>query len=235
VKRDLRGFLDVPGNGDAQSRKFEETEIDQTLANTQPHIDRPALFESISDAPYIIDNGWEPDHIKLGRDNRGSVGLALMGVAIIFIGWLIVSLTVSVVAWYQVSLILGSLALGIYVVGALFIAFGCLVELRSLRSLRHVDLIRGQMRDSTGNFEEFKKNVLGWLTPLSSRMPLVAPVIAAVQRADTNQEISLLIQNRLAGHLRDEAVRIGLSAASRGTMLVALSPHAAWDGVIVGL
>jgi putative membrane protein len=161
--------------------------------------------------------------------------MALAGVAIILIGWLAVSLAASVVESYRASPALGMLAVCVYGFGTFLIAAAAAREWRALLSLRRVDTLRDAMSDPARGSADFKSNTIAWLDLLSDRLQPAASIIAPVRGAESNERIAALVRDNLAAPLRDEVARIARRSAVAGGMLVALSPHAAWDGMIIAV
>jgi putative membrane protein len=90
------------------------------------------------------------------------------------------------------------------------------------------------LSNSTTDVEQARALCKAWLIRLSQRVPDAISVADALGEAIDTAQLRALMHNRLDSQLSAATRRIGIKAASQGGALVALSPHASWDGVIVG-
>jgi putative membrane protein len=235
MSRDLPRFLDIPGDDTAARSWTGRPRNTPPDADRKARNDRPASFDPLPDAPDAIDSGWNPDRVQAPRRGRGTFVLALTGVAVLFAGWLLVSLVASIAEAYHASPAFGGLAFCIYAIGLLLIALAALGEWQAWRSLRCVDDLRAGLAQPSASVAEVKRTMIAWLETVPDSVQPTAAVMAAVHGADSHERIGALIRDSLAEPLRQEIARIARRAAVTGGMLVALSPHAAWDGMIIAV
>jgi putative membrane protein len=235
MSRDLPRFFDVTGN-DASARGWTAKPRNAPGdAERQDRIDRPALFDPLPDAPDAIDTGWNPARPQTAQHGRGTSALVLTGIAILFTGWLLVSLIGSIAEAYHASPAFGGLAFCIYAIGLLLIALAAASEWQAWRSLRRVDDLRAGLSQPSGSLADVKRTMIAWLATVPDGLHPVDAVITAIRGADSHERIGALIRDSLADPLRQETARIARRSAVTGGMLVALSPHAAWDGMIIAV
>jgi putative membrane protein len=235
MSRDLPRFLDATGADASAGRWTTKPRNAPGDAEHQDHIDRPALFDPLPDAPDAIDTGWNPDRLQPAGSRRGASVLALTGVAILLAGWLLVSLVGSIVEAYHASPSLGGLAFCIYAIGLLLIALAAASEWQAWRSLRRVDDLRAGLAQPSGSVADVRRTMIAWLETVPDRLQPTGAIITAIRSADSHERIAALIRDSLAEPLRQETARIARRSAVTGGMLVALSPHAAWDGMIIAV
>jgi uncharacterized membrane protein YcjF (UPF0283 family) len=229
VKRVPPGFLDEQADAAGAPEQLPGT------PDARPHINRPELFDALPDAPGIIGKDWNPGRVKRAGRRFGSGSIAMTGLLVVIVGWCVASLGLSVLSSFQASSTLGSLALLVYTAGGGLIAYAGVSEWRALRSIRQVDTVRTVLRDSSVGLEELRAVCVGWLQRLADRIAFDQAVIGAIREADSREQIVSLLKNRLAGPLSEESRRIGRRVATEGSLLVAISPHQSWDGVIAAL
>jgi putative membrane protein len=202
--------------------------------STATTIEAPILLDAAPDAPEVIDSGWNPGRIAQRRTRWGSLGLAMIGVTIIFGTWLLLSAVASIIGFFSISAMAGGLALTLYLGGVGLLFYAVARELLSLRELHQVDALRAALSNSTTDVEQARALCKAWLIRLSQRVPDAISVADALGEAIDTAQLRALMHNRLDSQLSAATRRIGIKAASQGGALVALSPHASWDGVIVG-
>jgi uncharacterized membrane protein YcjF (UPF0283 family) len=198
-------------------------------------IGNPVFLEAASDAPGVIGAGWNPSRISRSRPGFNSLAVASLGIAIILVSWLLLSTLASIISFFNVSLVLGSLALALYVGGSGVLLYAVVREWRSLQGLHQVDALRAAMSVSMADFGPARELCKAWLLRLSPRMPEAMTLAAALDEVTDTSQMRAMIRNRLGGPLGTATRRIGIRAGSEGSALVALSPHHSWDGVVVGL
>jgi putative membrane protein len=209
---------------------FLDERVGVADATERPTIERPRQLDPLPDAPSIIDGGWDPAIVRTGPRWRGAAWLAVLGVAIVLCGWCGVSMTTSAISAFQVSPVLGGVALAAYLGGGALIVFAGGNEIRALWSLRRVDHIRSALADPKVTLQSFRATCAVWLDALPVRLDAADTLTS---QGESKEQLMALLRNRLAERLRDETRRIGLRSAAEGSALVALSPHASWDGLIV--
>ena len=201
-----------------------------------PPIERPRLHEALSDAPGAIGEDWRPEQVARAPKRFGAGLVALAGIALIIAGWLATTMTLAALSSYEVSPILGNVVIGAYALGAVLVLAALLSEWRAMRSVRQVETVRITLHAAaTEPVDSLRKVVLRWLRTLPGRLEVDPMVLEAVQRADSTEQIVSILKNRVAPALEAETRRIGLRVATEGSLLVAISPHQSWDGIIVAL
>jgi len=235
MSRDLPRFFDVPGDDAVARNWMGKPRTAPAGEERQARNDRPALFDPPPDAPDANDTGWNPDRIQARQSGWRTSVLVLAGVGILLAGWLLVSLIASVVESYRASPALGSLAFCIYALGLSLITLAALGEWRAYRSLRRVDDLRAGLAQPSGSLADVKRTLVAWLATVPDEVHPADAIITAVRTADSHERIVALIRDRLAEPLRQEIARVARRSAVTGGMLVALSPHAAWDGMIIAV
>lgn len=235
MSRDLPRFLDIPGDDATARSSTGKPRNASPDAGRKARSDRPAPFEPLPDAPDGIDTGWNPDRVQAPRHGRGTSVLVLAGIAILFAGWLLVSLIGSIAEAYHASPAFGGLAFCIYAIGLLLIALAAASEWQAWRSLRRVDDLRAGLAQPSGSLPAVKRTMIAWLRTVPDDLHPAEATITAIRAADSHERIGTLIRGSLADPLRQETARIARRSAVTGGMLVALSPHAAWDGMIIAV
>lgn len=76
---------------------------------------------------------------------------------------------------------------------------------------------------------------LCWLEQVHATLPEADAAAMVIRSAAIAVEIQALLRNRAADPLREAAKTIGQRAAVQGASLIAVSPHASWDGLIAGV
>jgi putative membrane protein len=234
MSRDMPRFLDLPGSNTAAGSWTGKPGV-PAGEERRARNDRPALLDPLPDAPEAIDTGWNPDRIATAPRKRGTAVLALAGVAILFAGWLAVSLVASIVESYQASPALGSLAFCIYALGLSLIGAAALGEWRALLALRQVDDLRAGLAQPSGSLVDIKRSMIAWLATVPADVYPTDTVITAVRGAETHEQMAALIRDSLAEPLRQEIGRVARRSAVTGGVLVALSPHTSWDAMIIAV
>ena len=203
---------------------------------TPPMIERPHLFDPLPDAPQAIGEDWRPERVARAPKRFGAGLVAVAGIALVIAGWLATTMTLAALSSFQVSPVMGYVVVGAYAVGGLLVLLALLSEWRAMRSVKQVETVRSALRASlTTPAPELRSVVLRWLRTLPGRLEVDPMVLEAVQRAETSEEIVAVLKNRVAPPLQAETRRIGLRVATEGSLLVAISPHMSWDGVIVAV
>ena len=170
------------------------------------------------------------------RPGFNSLAVASLGIAIVLVSWLTLSALASIISFFGVSLVLGSIALALYVGGSGVLLYAVVREWRSLRELHQVDALRVALAAaSVADVGPAREMCKAWLLRLSPHQPAAMTLAAALDEVTDTSQMRAMIGSRLAGSLDTATRRIGIRAASEGSALVALSPHHSWDGVIVGL
>jgi putative membrane protein len=192
-------------------------------------------LDAQQDARKAIGADWSPRHIVTRRAPRGSVAYAAAGLAIILTSWLLLSVLVSVVRFFDMSISLGSVALALCVAGSALVTYAGAREWRPLRNLHEVDALRAIFGNAAGDLDASRKLCRVWLERIAPRLPEAGGVAAALGEVRDVAQLRALARNRLAAPLDAATYRIGINAATDAGALVTLSPHASLDGVIVAV
>lgn len=231
MTREIPRFLDEQ----PQTEAIREKDASSMVEPSATTIETPILLDAAPDAPEAINTGWNPSHIVRSRARFGSLALASAGAAIILVGWLLLSALASIISFFSASVVLGSFALALYVGGSGLLLYAVAREWWSLQDLHQVDALRAAMANSTADVGPTRELCKAWLLRLSPHLPEAMALAAALDEATDPAQLRAMVRNRLGGPLGAATRRIGIKAASEGSALVALSPHASWDGVIIGL
>lgn len=182
-----------------------------------------------------VDTGWEPETLKPRRQARGSFSFMGSGIVLLLLGWLGLSMIGFVGDQFNRSEGLGVLTLIIF--GG---AFGLLLrglgaEARSYRGLRKVDALRRLLSDTSLAPADVKIAAEAWLRSVARHLSEPEEVLAALGRAATSAELTLILRNRVLKQLRQAADQRGRRAAVEGGAAVAITPSEILDGVFAGL
>lgn len=195
----------------------------------------PILLAPEPDAPTSLQGGWQPEMIaRPSRSRIGNIGWMAIGIAVLLVAWIVLSSIAYVLDMLHRSLFLGGVAMLAFGSGVILLAFGAIAEWRSYRSLQAVDLMRIALTRPDQPIEVARAVALAWLGQVERRLPEAAAVEQAIRVAETSDEVVYLLRNRVAAPLRDVALQLGRRAAVDVATLIAISPHASWDGVIAG-
>jgi uncharacterized membrane protein YcjF (UPF0283 family) len=234
VKRETPRFLDEPTTPEPDDPARDAAGGDEPGA-APVEVERPRLFEALPDAPNTIGADWRPERVVPKPKRFGAGLVAVAGIALIIAGWLATSMTLMALSSFQVSPLLGDAVVVAFAVGGLLVLVAIAAEWRSMRSLRRVETVRSALRSPTTPADELRGVALRWLGTLPGRLEVDPTVLEAVQRAGSADEIVSILRNRVGEKLAGETRRIGLRVATEGSLLVAISPHQSWDGIIVAL
>ena len=232
MTRETPRFLDEPPPPEPPS----EAPATSPAVPPPTTIETPVFLEAAADAPAAIGANWNPRRISRSRPGFNSLAVASLGIAIVLVSWLTLSALASIISFFGVSLVLGSIALALYsgwlgcpvVCGGSRVAFVA----RTPSGGRAAGSAGCASVADVGPAREMCK---AWLLRLSPHQPAAMTLAAALDEVTDTSQMRAIIRSRLAGSLDTATRRIGIRAASEGSALVALSPHHSWDGVIVGL
>jgi putative membrane protein len=158
-----------------------------------------------------------------------------IGILVLIVSWVLLACVAIVLEMQARSPLIG--AIGALAIGsglALFVR-GIFAEWRSYRALRMVDVSRHLLNDSNQPIEATRAAACVWVQKVSARIPDSAVIEQGIRGATTAQEIVYLLRNRVADPLRTAAMQVGRRAALETASLIAISPHASWDGLIVAM
>ena len=209
--------------------------LDDPGTATPPPVDSPLLLDPLPGAGGVIDSGWNPADLTLPRPGIGSLGYALLGAFVLFLTWLTVSTFALVRAQFDLSPALGAVVLAAEAIGLGLVGYAALREMRGLRSLRQVDRLRALLAGTDRDLEPARAQSRAWLARVAPHLSDANAADRALQGAAGLSELRAILANRVAAPLLERARRIGRNAGLQAASAVALTPHASWDGVVVGL
>jgi putative membrane protein len=103
------------------------------------------------------------------------------------------------------------------------------------RRLASVSRLRADFGNDMLSLEMLRAAALGWLDQVSATLADADTVIRAVRSAPTAIEIRATLRDSVAEPLHQAANAVGRRAGLQAASLIAISPHASWDGFIAGL
>ena len=199
-----------------------------------PQIEAPALLQPESGAAAAIGADWNPPRAVGTPRGMGSLALMAAGAGVILAAWLLFSIIAGLIGFFQVSPELGAVASAVVGCGLALLLAGVGREWRSLRRLHQVEKLRAALLTGS-DVMEARGLCLAWLAGLRAQLPEIEALIDAARNASDVGELRGLLRSRLAPPLASATRAIGLRAATEVSALVAISPHASWDGPIVAL
>ena len=197
--------------------------------------DAPRLLDPEAGAGGVIDTGWHPADLTPARGGMGTIGYALLGGAVLFLTWLVVSTLALVRAQFDLSPALGAVVLAAELAGLGLVGYAALREMRALRALRQVDRLRGLLAGTDRDLAPARAQSRAWLARVAPHVADAAATDRALEGAASLAELSAILRNRVVAPLLDRSKKIGRNAGLQAAAGVALTPHASWDGLVVGL
>ena len=204
---------------------------DAGVATQQMLPDAPVLLDPVAGG--TVDGGWNPADLTPVRSGIGSIGYAMLGVFVLFLTWLVVSTLSLVTAQFDLSPAFGGVVLAAVLGGLGLLGYAAFRELRGLRALRQVDRLR-LLLAGAGDLEPARAQSRLWLTKVARYLTDPAAADRALESAASMTELRSILRNRVVTPLLDRARRIGRNAGIQAASAVALTPHASWDGLVVG-
>ncbi len=198
-----------------------------------PVIERPVLLEARPGAAAAVGADWNPRDLAVPPVPARSTSYAVAGLGVLAGSWVLLSAYTAVVDAFARSTALGGVTLGLYLTGFSLLLYAVFREWRSLHELHRVDALRAALDSSTAELEPTRRLCGPWLDRLVVRVPDAALAAAGLRESGDLPQLRAVLRSRLAQPLAIATRRIGLKAATEGSALVAVSPHASWDGVIV--
>jgi putative membrane protein len=195
----------------------------------------PVLLEAEPDAPAELQNTWRPQDLPVSPASAGGLHWTALGIAVVFVSLAVFSAIGFVLSLGDRSVFLGvasGLALSL---GAGLIGYGLAGEWRGYRKLKTVDRLRATLAGDRLPVEVLRAAALGWLDQVATTLPDTEGAVRAIRSAPTVIEIHAVLRNRAADPLHQAAKAIGRRAGLQAASLIAVSPHASWDGIIAGL
>jgi putative membrane protein len=195
----------------------------------------PILLEAEPDAPTMLQATWQPQNLLVPPAPVGTVPWIALGTIVVIVSLVLLSGLAFVFDMAKRSAVLGvvsglSLGLGFGLIG-----YGICREWLSYRQLKTVDHTRAALSGRTMSIETLRAAALGWLEQVHASLPEAEAAATAIRSAATPIEIQAILRNRVADPLREAAKTIGRRAAVQSASLIAISPHASWDGLIAGV
>jgi putative membrane protein len=193
----------------------------------------PILLEAEPDAPATLQATWRPQNLLVPPAPVGTVPWIALGTIVVIVSLVLLSGLAFVFDMAKRSAVLGvvsglSLGLGFGLIG-----YGICREWLSYRQLKTVDHTRAALSGRDMPIETLRAAALCWLDQVRAMLP--EAVAMAIRSAATAVEIQAILRNRAADPLREAAKEIGRRAAVQSASLIAISPHASWDGLIAGV
>jgi putative membrane protein len=209
-----------------------------TANPAEPPADRlagPVLIEAELDAPSEIHGTWRPQDLPASSASMGGFHWIALGITVVLVSLAVFSVIGFVLGMADRSVLLGvasglALSLGVGLIG-----FGLAAEWRGYRKLKTVDRLRATLAGNPLGLETLRTAALGWLEQVATTLPEADSAIRAIRSAPTALEIQAILRNRVADPLHKAAKAIGRRAGLQAASLIAVSPHASWDGVIAGI
>jgi putative membrane protein len=195
----------------------------------------PVLLEAEPDAPSALQPAWEPEEVApRPRSGVANVAWMALGIAGLIVSWVVFSCITFVLEMGSHSAALGIVATLAFAGGFGLLAYGLAAEWRSYRTLQMVDATRVAVGSSELPPDAARTAALAWLRQVGGRIAEPDAVERALLAAGTQAEMVHILRDRVAEPLKVAALQIGRRAALDGGSLIAISPHASWDGLIAG-
>jgi putative membrane protein len=195
----------------------------------------PVLLEAEPGAAAELQATWRPENLPVVSAFAGGLHTTALGVAIVLVSLAVFSAISFVLGLADRSVFLGAVSGLALSVGVGLIGYGLAGEWRGYRKLMTVDRLRATLASDALSVEALRTAALGWLAQVAATLPDAEGAVRAIRSAPTVIEIHAVLHNRAADPLRQAARAIGRRAGLQAASLIALSPHASWDGVIAGL
>lgn len=230
--------MTVPGPRFLDDEPLLATRSGTVIPTAPPPADRlagPVLLEAEPDAPAELQSTWRPQDLPVPSASTGGLHWTALGIAVVLVSLAVFSAIGFVLSLGDRSVFLGvasglALSLGVGLIG-----YGLAGEWRGYRKLTTVDRLRATLAGDAVSIEVLRAAALGWLDQVATTLPEADGAIRAIRCAPTVIEIHAVLRNRAADPLRQAAKAIGRRAGLQAASLIAVSPHASWDGVIAGL
>jgi putative membrane protein len=193
------------------------------------------LLEAEPDAPAELQGTWRPQDLPANPASAGGVHWIALGIAVVLVS-LAASAAIGVIMHLaDHSIFLGAVFGLMLILGVGLIGYGLAGEWRGYRKLKSVDRVRATLASDALSIEALRTAALGWLDQVAATLPDATGAISALRSVPTAIEIQAVLRNRAADPLHQAAEAIGRRAGLQAASLIAISPHASWDGVIAGL
>jgi putative membrane protein len=223
-------FLDEP-----PSRTGPSATVPPAPPPPADHLFEPVLLEAEPGAAAELQATWRPEDLPASSASAGGLHWTAIGIAVLLVSLAVFSAIGFVLSLADRSVFLGiasglALSLGVGLIG-----YGLAGEWRGYRKLKTVDGLRATLGGDALPIEVLRAAALGWLDQVAATLPDAEGAIRAIRSAPTVIEIQAILRNRAADPLQQVARTIGRRAGLQAASLIAISPHASWDGVIAGV
>lgn len=226
------GFVDVPQDAPAPPPAAHSA----LPIPDPPPLRGPVLLEADAAAPMgRIEPVWEPELLRTRRAGAGSLSWVAGGLALLVVGWLVLSAVAFVEEQFRRSTHLGVPAVLVFGTALLLVLRGVLLEMRAYRGLQRVDGLRALLAGRDISAAAAREACRPWLRATAPRLPDADAALRALETASSAAEIRAVLRDRIAGPLRQAARQAGRRAALEGGAMVAITPSPALDGVLAGL
>jgi putative membrane protein len=195
----------------------------------------PVLLEAEPDAPEELKGTWQPEDLPAPSASAGRLHWMALGIAVMIGSLAVFSAIDFVLSMASRSVFLGAASGLALSVGAGLIIYGLATEWLAYRKLRIVDRTRAALAGNRESLAALRATALSWVDQVAITLPDPIGVRKAIQCAPTVIEIQAVLRDRAAEPLRRAAQAIGWRAGLQAGSLIAVSPHASWDGVIAGI
>jgi putative membrane protein len=180
-----------------------------------------------------INSDWAPELPPIPRQ-AGAIGWIAGGAALF-----VVVGAVLAIAGFIFDQMVRAPALGIAALVALGLTLammsrGALIEVRSYRGLRGVDLFRSRIQDPRGTADSVRSASMAWLESSPADVIDVPAIRAVLQTCRTADEVRAVLHHQALEPLRERATALGLRAGLQAGSLVAITPSPALDGLVAG-
>ena len=203
--------------------------------DSQPQPWVPGFVEAAAPPPTEVPSAaWASVLPPVPRRQAGALGWIAGGVALFVVVGLVLG-----IAGFVLDQTARAPALGIATVVVFGLTFammvrGALIEVRSYRGLRVVDLFRSRMQDPRGTADSVRSASVAWLERFPTDVVNVPTVRAALQSCGTAEEVRAVLRHQALAPLRERAAALGMRAGLQAGTLVAITPSPALDGVVAG-
>jgi putative membrane protein len=192
----------------------------------------PILMEPQADAPTGLRPAWAPKPLVTAAGGAGNGFWIAAGLLLALASWAGVSALSAVAALLSEPTALGLLGAAGIGAGLGLAGWGVLREGRDYRRLRAVDATRAALAEADPPVAAARRAGLDWLDRVGGATADRDATRQALHDAASVPEVVAILRNRVSLPLQAAVRRIGQDAAVEGAALIAISPHASWDGLI---
>jgi putative membrane protein len=198
--------------------------------------DGPLLLDAAEDSGRgPIDHAWEPEAFGKRPTGWNSSTMLAAGLALLIVGWVVLSGIGFVLDQFRRSGGLGALTLVVLGSALSMIIPAARVEVKSYRALRRVEALRAALARADTTAADAKELCEPWAHTICARLPEPDLALDALRKASTISEVKAVLRDRIVEPLRQTAQQAGRRAAVQGGAIVAITPSPTLDGVLAGL